>query len=98
MQIASRADIWLQHAWVVAGRRHSPPGASDGKCSTIHFGWLGLRGPGAVDETNTRSPPALEQRVDCISQWAHVGDEPPIHFTDRDWPGTVGCLDSAISA
>jgi hypothetical protein len=35
----------------------------------------GLRGPGAVDETNTRSPPALEQWVDCISQWAHVGDE-----------------------
>jgi hypothetical protein len=67
----------------------SPIDAVDG-------GWLGLRGPGAVDETNTWSPPALEQRVDCIGQWAHVGDEPLIHFTDRDWLGTVGYLDSAI--
>jgi hypothetical protein len=30
-----------------------------------------------------------------LSQWAHVGDE-PLPFADRDWPGTVGCLDSAI--
>ena len=57
----------------------------------------GLRGPGAVDETNTRSPPALEQAVGGLYKpmgpRRRRATDP---FAGLDWPGTVGCLDSAI--
>ena len=56
----------------------------------------GLRGPGAVDETNTRSPPALEQRGGLYKPMGPRRRRATDPFADRDWPGTVGCLDSAI--